>query len=82
MCLLLFSCNSNGWFCGGIEDAWPTFRIPSVIQSFIFEHRWNVLDNRDSQWQKLTYLAPSKTCHVSDVDASYRSYVRFLHVAH
>ena len=26
----------------------------------------DVLDTRDSQWQKLTYLAPSKTRHVSD----------------
>ena len=28
----------------------------------------DVLDTRDSQWQKLTYLAPSKTRQVSDVD--------------
>ena len=28
----------------------------------------DVLDNRDSQWQKLTYLAPSKTRQVSAVD--------------
>ena len=28
----------------------------------------NVLDTRDSQLQKLTYLAPSKTHQVSDVD--------------
>ena len=26
------------------------------------------LDTRDSQWQKLTYLAPSKTRHVRDAD--------------
>ena len=30
----------------------------------------DVLDARDSQWQKLTYLAPSKTRHVSDVDVT------------
>ena len=28
----------------------------------------DVFDTRDSQWQKLTYLAPSKTRQVSDVD--------------
>ena len=28
----------------------------------------DVLDTRDSKWQKLTYLAPSKTRQVSDVD--------------
>ena len=28
----------------------------------------DVLDTRDSQWQKLTYLAYSKTRQVSDVD--------------
>ena len=28
----------------------------------------DLLDTRDSQWQKLTYLAPSKTRQVSDVD--------------
>ena len=28
----------------------------------------DVLGIRDSQWQKLTYLAPFKTCQVSDVD--------------
>ena len=33
----------------------------------------DVLDTRDSQWQKLTYLAPSKTRHVSDVDVSCES---------
>ena len=42
----------------------------------------DVLDTRDSQWQKLTYLAPSKTRHVSDVDVSYHQYVRFSYVAH
>ena len=42
----------------------------------------DVLDTRDSQWQKLTYLAPSKTRHVSDVDVSYHPYVRFSYVAH
>ena len=41
----------------------------------------DVLDTWDSQWQKLSYLAPSKTCHVSDVDVSYHPYVRFSHVA-
>ena len=29
---------------------------------------WDLLDTRDSQWQKLTYLASSKTRPVSDVD--------------
>ena len=33
----------------------------------------DVLDTLDSQWQRLTYLAPSKTSHVSDVDVSYHS---------
>ena len=42
----------------------------------------DVLDTRDSQLQKLTYLAPSKTHHVSDVDVSYHSYVRFSYVSH
>ena len=42
----------------------------------------DVLDTRDSQWQALTYFAPSKTRHVSDVDVSYNSYVRFSYVAH
>ena len=28
----------------------------------------DVPDTRDSKWQKLTYLAPSKTRQVSDVD--------------
>ena len=28
----------------------------------------DILDTRDSQWQKLTYLAPPKICQVSDVD--------------
>ena len=42
----------------------------------------DVLDTRDSQWQRLTYLAPSKTRHVSDVDVSYHRYVRFSYVAH
>ena len=42
----------------------------------------DVLDTRDSQWQKLTYLAPSKTRHVSDIDVSYHSYIRFSYVAH
>ena len=42
----------------------------------------DVLDTRDSQWQKLTYIAPSITRHVSDVDVSYHHYVRFSHVAH
>ena len=42
----------------------------------------DVLDTPDSQWQKLTYLAPSKTRHVSDVDVSSYSYVRFSYVAH
>ena len=28
----------------------------------------DLLDTRDSQWQKLTNLAPSKPCQVSDVD--------------
>ena len=42
----------------------------------------DVLDTRDLQWQKLTYLAPSKTRHVSDVDESYRLYVCFSNVAH
>ena len=36
------------------------------------------LDTRDSQWQKLTYLALSKTRLVYDVDVSYHLYVRFL----
>ena len=40
------------------------------------------LDTRDSQWQKLTYHAPSKTRQVSDADVYYHSYVRFSHVAH
>ena len=30
----------------------------------------DVLDTQDSQWQKLTYLAYSKTRPVSDVDVS------------
>ena len=42
----------------------------------------DVLDTRNSQWQKLTYLAPSKTRQVSDVDVSYYPYVRFSYVAH
>ena len=45
----------------------------------------DVLDTRDSQWQKLTYLAPSKTLQVSDgsdVDVQYHPSVRFSHVAH
>ena len=42
----------------------------------------DVLDTRDSQWQKLTYIAPSKTRHVSDADVSYRPYVCFSNVAH
>ena len=42
----------------------------------------DVLDTRDSQWQKLTYLALSKTRRVSDVDVAYHPYVRFTHVAH
>ena len=42
----------------------------------------DVLDTRDSQWQKLAYLAPSKTRHVSDVDVSYHPYLRFSYVAH
>ena len=42
----------------------------------------NVLDTQDLQWQKLTYLAPSKTCHVSDVSVSYHPYIRFSHMAH
>ena len=28
----------------------------------------DVLDTRDSQWQKLTYLMPSKTRQVSDAE--------------
>ena len=28
----------------------------------------DVLDTRDSKWQKMTYLSPSKTRQVSDVD--------------
>ena len=28
----------------------------------------DLLDTRDLQWQKLTYLASSKTCQASDVD--------------
>ena len=42
----------------------------------------DVLDTRDSQWQKLTYLAPSKIRQASDVDVKYHPYVRFSHVAH
>ena len=42
----------------------------------------DILDTCDSQWQKFTYLVPSNTCHVSDVDVSYHPYVRFSHVAH
>ena len=42
----------------------------------------DVLDTRDSQWQKLTYIGLSKTRHVSDVDVSYHPYVRFSYVAH
>ena len=42
----------------------------------------DVLGTRGSQWQKLTYLAPSKPRQVSDVDVSYHSYVRFSYVAH
>ena len=35
----------------------------------------NILDNQESQWQRLTYLSPSKTRHVSDVDVSYHPHV-------
>ena len=42
----------------------------------------DVLETRDLQWQKLTYLALTKTRHVSDVDVSYHPYVRFKHAAH
>ena len=42
----------------------------------------DVLDTREAQWQKLTYLAPSKTRHLSDVNVSYHPYVRFSYVAH
>ena len=42
----------------------------------------DALDTRDSQWQKLTYLVPSKTRHLSDVDVSYHPYLRFSHGAH
>ena len=38
----------------------------------------DVLDTRDSQWQTLTYIAPLKTRHVSDVDESYISFIRTL----
>ena len=51
-----------------------------IINGLLFYH--DVLDTRDSQWQKLTYLAPSKTRHVSDVDVSYHPYVRFSYEAH
>ena len=36
----------------------------------------DVLDTRYSQWQKLTYLVPSKSRHLSDVDVSYHPYLR------
>ena len=42
----------------------------------------DVLDTQDSQWQRLMYPAPLKIRHVSDVDISYHSYVRFSYVAH
>ena len=48
----------------------------------LYRDTLDVLDTRDSQWQKLTYLAPSKTRQVSDVDVSYHPYVRFSLVAH
>ena len=41
----------------------------------------DVLDTRDSQRQKVAYIAPSKTRHVSDVDVSYHPNVRFSQVA-
>ena len=28
----------------------------------------DIFDTRDSRWQKSAYLAPSKTCQLSDVD--------------
>ena len=49
---------------------------------YFFHDVLDLLDTRDSQWQKLTYLASSKTRQVSDVDVYYHPYVRFLHVAH
>ena len=42
----------------------------------------DVMDTRDSHWQKWTYLVPSKTCHVSELDISYHPYVRFSLVVH
>ena len=42
----------------------------------------NELYTRDSQWQKLTYLVPPKTCHVIDIDVSCHPHIRFSNVAH
>ena len=42
----------------------------------------DVLDTRDSQWQKLMYLVPSKTRYVSDIDVSNNPYVRFSYEVH
>ena len=49
----------------------------SCIQANNLLLNHDLLDTRDSQWQKLTYLAFSKTRHVSDVVVSYHSYIRF-----
>ena len=42
----------------------------------------DLLVTQDSQWQELTYLAPSKNRHISDVNVSFHPYVRFSQVAH
>ena len=49
----------------------------SGTESRVHKTDFVTLSTKDSQWPKLTYFAPSKTRHVSDVDVSYHSHVRF-----